>query len=1431
MDTAVEISGSSSAQFGASFRDGSSAETEDELELQWAAVERLPTFERLRTSLFDSEGDPNGGQGKNLIDVTELGAMERRFIVDKLISHIEEDNRRLLLKMRKRMDKVGVKLPTVEVKFNNLSIEADCEVVHGKPLPTLWNSFKSLLSVFTKLSQCKSQKARLRIVKGVSGVIKPSRMTLLLGPPGSGKTTLLKALAGKLDSSLKVKGEIYYNGRKVENLMPQDTSAYISQYDLHIPEMTVRETIDFSARCQGVESKTEIMMEVIRREKQEGIVPEPDIDTFMKATSISGLERTLQTDYTLKILGLDICADTIVGDAMRRGISGGQKRRLATAEMIVGPKRALFMDEISNGLDTSTTFQIITCLQQLVHITDATALISLLQPAPETFDLFDDIMLYAEGKIVYHGPKSDILTFFEDCGFRCPTRKGVADFLQEVISEKDQIQYWYKTESPYKYISVKEFSQMFNAYCIGRQLNEEFCTANNDRSKQNYTSYSNSSKYSTTKWELLKACMDREVLLMKRNSSVYTFKFVQLFVIALITMTVFLRTRMEVDLEHANYFLGSLFYGIMRIMLNGIAELTMTVSRLSVFYKQRDFNFYPAWIFSVPFAVLKIPLSLAESFAWTALTYYVIGYAPEVERFLRQVLLFFALHQTSLSSFRFIAAICQREVAAIFLGSVLILILLLFGGFVIPEASLPAWLRWGFWASMVSYAEIGVSVNEFLAPRWKKVMSGSSTVSEAALSSHGLNFEDYYYWLSLGVLFGTAVLLNIGFVLALTFMKSPGTHKLIISYEKLHQLQNDEGINGGRDIDKKPQPTTPSLTRATSTETARMALPFDPLILTFQNVQYSVETPLEMRKQGFKDTRLHLLHDITGAFRPGVLTALMGVSGAGKTTLMDVLAGRKVSGYIEGDIRVGGYPKIQEAFARISGYCEQSDIHSPQITVEESLIFSAWLRLPSEIERTTKAEFVKDVIERIELEGIKDTLVGLPGISGLSNEQRKRLTIAVELVSNPSIIFMDEPTSGLDARAAAIVMRAVKNVANTGRTVVCTIHQPSIDIFEAFDELILMKKGGQIIYSGPLGEHSMELINYFEQIPGVPRIKGNYNPATWMLEVTSAALEAQLGLDFSRVYKESPLCMENLEGVQRLSEAPAGSSEIHFPTRYACNSWEQFEACIWKQNLSYWRSPAYNFTRLMLTIISSILLAVLMWQKGQKIYSEQDLINIISSVYVLLQNLAVYNSSVAIPVVATERTVLYRERFAGMYSSWAYSIAKVTIELPYVFLEALFFVVMTYPAIGFYGSATKVLWFFYATFCMLLYYTYLGMFMVSISPNAKLATILAAASFTILNLFSGFLIPGPAIPKWWRWCYWISPTSWTLNALVTPQYGDIGEHITVFGETKPMNSFLENYYGYDRAKLPLIAFLQAAFPVLFASLFAVSIAKLNFQRR
>ncbi|KAE9602541.1 putative ABC transporter, P-loop containing nucleoside triphosphate hydrolase [Lupinus albus] len=192
-------------------RDADSYVEEDkELQSKWAAIEKLPTFKRIKTSFVDEEGGSTSKEvdGKRVVDVTKLGAVEKRLFIDKLIKHIENDNLHLLQKLRERMERVNVKLPTVEVKYKNLHVEAECEVVQGKPLPTLWNSFTSSFSGFVKTVSCNTEGANVSILNDVSGIIKPSRLTLLLGPPGCGKTTFLMALAGKLDQSLKVSGEI-----------------------------------------------------------------------------------------------------------------------------------------------------------------------------------------------------------------------------------------------------------------------------------------------------------------------------------------------------------------------------------------------------------------------------------------------------------------------------------------------------------------------------------------------------------------------------------------------------------------------------------------------------------------------------------------------------------------------------------------------------------------------------------------------------------------------------------------------------------------------------------------------------------------------------------------------------------------------------------------------------------------------------------------------------------------------------------------------------------------------------------------------------------------------------------------------------------------------------------------------------------------------
>ncbi|KAJ9695170.1 hypothetical protein PVL29_010586 [Vitis rotundifolia] len=1413
-----------------------SGRQDDEEELRWAAIERLPTYDRLRRGMLRQVLD-NGRVVTDEVDVTKLGVQDKRQLMASILKVVEDDNEKFLHRLRDRTDRVGIETPKIEVRYENLSIEGDV-YVGSRALPTLLNAtLNTIEAVLGLIHLAPSKKRKIQILKDVDGIVKPSRMTLLLGPPSSGKTTLLLALAGKLDHDLKVSGRVTYCGHELDEFIPQRTCAYISQHDLHYGEMTVRETFDFSGRCLGVGTRYEMLAELSRREREAGIKPDPEIDAFMKATAMSGQETSLVTDYVLKILGLDICADIMVGDDMRRGISGGQKKRVTTGEMLVGPAKVLLMDEISTGLDSSTTFQIVKFMRQMVHIMDVTMIISLLQPAPETYDLFDDIILLSEGQIVYQGPRENVLEFFEYMGFRCPERKGVADFLQEVTSKKDQEQYWYKRNQPYTHASVPDFVEAFNSFHVGQQLSAELSVPY-DKTRTHPAALV-TEKYGISNYELFKACFAREWLLMKRNSFVYIFKTTQITIMSLIALTVFLRTQMpHGTLADGGKFFGALFFSLINVMFNGMAELAMTVFRLPVFFKQRDFLFYPAWAFAFPIWVLRIPLSFMESGIWIILTYYTIGFAPAASRFFRQFLAFFGIHQMALSLFRFIAAVGRTQVVANTLGTFTLLMVFVLGGFIIAKNDIEPFMIWGYYISPMMYGQNAIVMNEFLDERWAAPNTDSRfnepTVGKVLLKSRGFFVDEYWFWICIGALLAFSLLFNVLFVAALTFLNPFGDTKNAILNEEDDKNKNkaSSGQHSTEGTDMAVINSSEIVGSAENAPKRGMVLPFQPLSLAFEHVNYFVDMPAEMKSQGVEEDRLQLLRDVSGAFRPGILTALVGVSGAGKTTLMDVLAGRKTGGYIEGSVSISGYPKNQKTFARVSGYCEQNDIHSPYVTVYESLLYSAWLRLSSDVDTQTRKMFVEEVMELVELKPLRDSLVGLPGVDGLSTEQRKRLTIAVELVANPSIIFMDEPTSGLDARAAAIVMRTVRNTVDTGRTVVCTIHQPSIDIFESFDELLLMKRGGQVIYAGPLGRHSHKLVEYFEAIHGVPKIKEGSNPATWMLEISAPSVEAQMEVDFAEIYANSSLYQRNQELIKELSSPPPASKDLYFPTEFSQPFSTQCKACFWKQHWSYWRNPQYNAIRFFMTIVIGALFGVIFWNKGEQTTKQQDLMNLLGSMYAAVLFLGATNASAVQSIVAIERTVFYRERAAGMYSPLPYAFAQVSIEAIYVAIQTFVYTLLLYSMIGFDWKVGKYLWFYYYILMCFIYFTMYGMMVVALTPGLQIAAIVMSFFLSFWNLFSGFLIPRPQIPVWWRWYYWASPVAWTLYGLVTSQVGDKNALLEVPGSGNvPLKLFLKESLGFEYDFLPAVAVAHVVWVVLFFFVFAYGIKFLNFQRR
>lgn len=1401
---------------------------DDEAALQLAALQRSPTYVRARTSIFR-----NIGGEVSLVDVGKLEVQEQKLVLDKLITTVTEDPELFFKRIRQRFDTVDLEFPKVEVRFQNLKVEASVHV-GSRALPTIPNFIFNMTEAFLRqLRIFPDRRKRYSILNNINGIIRPSRLTLLLGPPSSGKTTLLLTLAGRLVPGLQMSGGIMYNGHELNEFVPQRTSTYVSQQDWHIAEMTVRETLDLSGHFQGIGFKHDMLMELLRREKNVGIKPDEDLDIFIKSVALGDQKTSLVVEYIMKILGLDTCADTLVGDEMRKGISGGQMKRLTTGELLMGASRVLFMDEISTGLDSSTTHQIVKYLRHATHALDGTTVISLLQPDPETYELFDDIILLSEGQIVYQGPREAALEFLALMGFHCPYRKNVADFLQEVTSKKDQEQYWF-LDKHYQYVPVAKFVEAFNSFWLGNALSQEM-TVQFDK-RYNHPAALSTSNYGVKRAELLKISFSWQMLLLKRNSFVYIFKFFQLLLIIGIMTSVFFRTTMHHDtLDDGGVYLGALYFSIVMILFNGFMEVPMLVAKLPILYKHRDLRFYPSWVYTLPSWVLSIPSSVLESGIWVAVTYYVVGFDPQITRCLRQFLLYFSLHQMSIGLFRVMASLGRNMIVANTFGSFAMLVVMALGGFILSRDSIPSWWIWGYWFSPLMYAQNAASVNEFLGHSWHKNAGNGTDVSlgEMLLKARSLFPESYWYWIGVGALLGYTILFNILYTLFLTYLNPLGNQQVVISKKEAEVGDNTKQSRGAIIELREYLQHSHSYTGEIIKGQRGMVLPFQPLSMSFSNISYYVDVPVELKQQGIIEDRLQLLVNVTGAFKPGVLTALVGVSGAGKTTLMDVLAGRKTGGYIEGSMYISGYPKKQETFARVSGYCEQNDVHSPCLTVHESLLFSAWLRLPSHVDSKTQKDFVDEVVELVELTPLSGALVGLPGVDGLSTEQRKRLTIAVELVANPSIVFMDEPTSGLDARAAAIVMRTVRNIVNTGRTIVCTIHQPSIDIFESFDELLLMKRGGELIYAGPLGTNSHKVVQFFEAVQGVTTLRPGSNPAAWILEVTSPAEEIRLGVDFAEVYRGSDLFQQNKKLVESLSKPNRDSIDLHFPTKYSQSFFSQFLTCLWKQNRSYWRNPQYTAVRFFYTVIISLMFGTICWRFGSKRETQQDIFNAMGSMYAAVLFIGITNASSVQPVVYIERSVSYRERAAGMYSALPFAFAQVAIEFPYVYVQSVIYSIIFYIMASFEGSLLKFVWYIYFMYFTLLYYTFFGMMTISVAPNHNIAAIVTAPFYMMWNLFSGFMIARTRIPIWWRWYYWANPVAWSLYGLLTSQYGDMNGLVKLADgvQTMTIKQLLKEQFGYRHDYLGVAGIVVVGFCLFFAVTFAFAIKTFNFQRR
>lgn len=1181
------------------------------------------------------------------------------------------------------------------------------------------------------------------LLKDVSGFVKPGMMMLLLGPPGAGKTTLLELLAGRKPRSATsiIQGEIKVDGKPWSDDFNR-IAGYVTQEDIHFPTMTVRETFMFSSKLRN-------------------------------HALVSDVQKEERVDLVLDLLGLSHVADTVVGNELLRGVSGGEKKRVSIGVELVNAPGILFLDEPTTGLDAAAAIEVV---QHLRHIADAgvPVICSLLQPSQDIFDMFDSILVLNDREMTYFGPMSEVLDYYEEtAGYRCPTGKNVAEFLLEIHTEKAQVYKISEASAP-----VGMFPMLFQSSVQYDELGSKLWKGIAPLDPSTVTHLHSESAFATGVPFQAIQCTARAVKNMIRNPAALRTRVVRSFVMGLLLGSLF--WQMDNDLKGANNRISLLFFCITFTSMGSIASIPQVCEERRIFYHQRASHFYQTMAYFVSATFVDFPLSIVESLIFTGLVFWMSGMnsSDYGVHFLMYFGVLFITNMVAKQFCRMCAAATPNIQIASRIAPGLLSIWLVFAGFLIPRNTIPDFWIWMNYISPFRYTLEAMAINEMVGEDFvckPEEMVPEMDEAEACFNSHqacpigpgtdvlrqfGLYDSYGYMWMDFGILWGFYALFCAGTFFALAYLN------FNVPAPKLAPKQDIEDVDNELRTIQSQASGYGAVPTDMGTDKSHGAY------LSFHDLCYTVHLKRNLRER-FNPGQKQLLFNVNGYGKPGLMVALMGASGAGKTTLLDVLAERKTGGFIGGQILINGRP-MDKFSKRMIGYVEQMSVHMPTLTVSEAIRFSAHMRLPPEVSDFEKERRVDDVIDKLGLRHVANVVIGEPDAGGISPELRKKTSIGVEMVAEPSILYLDEPTSGLDSQAAEAVMDAARVAANTGVPIICTIHQPSEDLFLLFDWVLLLKPGGRVIYFGPLGEGGSTILEYFRR-HGL-ECGPDKNPADFVLECSGAGIG---GVDDDDESDRAKLKrqMENFDPAEAWLAAPesrmvaetlaAGiTPPDHQPTvytsEYATSVVTQTKLCIRRAFTDKFRRPEVIRAYIMMYVVMALIIGTLYWQLDDSQLGARNRVALIyfSCIFAALGAFA------AVPSVVTARAVFYREK-PSFLRPFAYFVAQSIADVPFTVLGSAIFSTMVYFMAGLnlsdYGMRYVL---FVLTYSLTSVVTVSFAQMVAvISPTLEVASSIVGVSMSILSLFAGFIIPKGTIPIYWIWLHYASFFKYPLEAL------------------------------------------------------------------
>lgn len=1105
---------------------------------------------------------------------------------------------------------------TAGVAFRNLN-------VHGFGAATDYqkdvaNIPLELIGLFKKALGLEKPR-QINILREFEGLVQSGEMLVVLGPPGSGCSTFLKTLTGETHGFTVEEGSyLNYQGIPPHHMHKyfRGEAIYTAEVDVHFPMLSVGDTLEFAARARA---------------------PKHTPGGLSKQAWAQHLR-----DVVMATFGIMHTVNTRVGNDFVRGVSGGERKRVSIAEAVLSGAPLQAWDNSTRGLDSANAIEFCKTLRIGTELAGFAAMVAIYQAPQSAYDIFDKAIVLYEGRQIYFGKTVDATAYFENLGFKRRERQTDADFLTSMTSPQERnvkagfesrvprtpddfAATWKK--SPERAQLVKDIEAYDEKHPFQGESYDEFVES---RRAQKAKGARLRSPYTLSYVQQVQLCLWRGFRRLIGDPSLTFTQLFGNFATALIIGSVFYNLQLDTNSFFQRGAL--LFFAVLMNAFGSALEILTLYAQRAIVEKHSRYALYHPSAEAFASMLTDMPYKVLNAICFNLTIYFLSDLRREPGAFFFFLFVSFVLTLTMSMLFRTIASVSRTLSQAMAPAAIIILAIITFTGFAIPTTYMLGWCRWINYLDPVAYGFESLMINEF---------SGRSYACSSFVPSYGdlslqqqvcttvgsvpgqmnvdgdayINSTYQYYasnkWRNVGIMFAFMIGIMFIYLAAAEFIsakKSKGEvlvfrrgHTPVSLVEKAQDEESaDDGAGAGAALAKQE-----SYTEATDIIQKQTA------IFSWKDVCYDIKIKNEERR---------ILDHVDGWVKPGTLTALMGVSGAGKTTLLDALATRTTMGVISGEMLVDGRQR-DSSFQRKTGYVQQQDLHLQTSTVREALNFSALLRQPANVSRKDKLAYVDEVIKLLDMQEYADGIVGVPG-EGLNVEQRKRLTIGVELAAKPELLlFLDEPTSGLDSQTSWAICDLMEKLTKSGQAILCTIHQPSAMLFQRFDRLLFLARGGKTVYFGEIGTNSRVLTEYFER-NGAPKCPVDANPAEWMLEVIGAAPGTQTKIDWNSVWRDSPeyqAVHRQLDEfkTERPKEAPASADpndKLSY-REFAAPFGLQLRETTFRVFQQYWRTPSYIYSKTALCLLSALFIGFIFFRAP---LSQQGLQNQLFSIFLLL---------------------------------------------------------------------------------------------------------------------------------------------------------------------------------------------------------------------